>query len=1102
MLASPIIQGVLPAFYLDKGTAEIAVPFSMSRAVNETEVSGFSLKIKNIQGFTYLLTVSSSRIAFNEGVVYFEIPAITLKNSGMTSGSFYKAQLAYVDLQGTVGYYSQVAVIKYTTKPHMSILNLKESSVNAHGYEYVGIYSQASQDSTEKVYSYRFQVRDNHNVVVEDTGYLIHNNSNDSTHYESQDTFMFSRDLKENEKYTITYTVKTNNNLEVSSPAYKIMSKKAVGASLNLSLKATANFDNGYVEVSMGGDKDDLGLEKLISGSFALMRASNLSNYMEWEQLADFSLTAQRPSKFKWKDFTIQQGLTYQYSLQQYNKKKLYSERILSNKIYADFEDCFLFDGKRQLKIRYNSKMSSFKTTVLESKMNTLGAKYPFTFRSGAVEYKEFPIAGLVSYLMDEESLFMDLKELFPEAKEREEKFVFTPISRPSTEEFLQDPTPYYVLWQDQYAKLVDIIDASQQENIIVFLSTYTGVFYLKLKKTINEYDETKKIKTTALEGYNIATEREFKLQVLDWLNDGQPKLFKSPTEGNYIVRLINTSLSPNEQLGRMIHNFSTTAYEVADLTYDNLVKEGFVSNGLENQKQYFKMMTIPLFTIDENYVNISSIEYERAPGESFYYAQGPLLTMNSTIESALLYDVAPGTEFLVDGQSIIVGANGRYELPFEVAQIIIPYGQKTTGYLTVAYFTNVAEINSFDQILDATIKDVLGQQFIGYHQNVLKEIENVASEMTTLYDLRCYHRPIEDVYVIDDYVPTTVAVNKYNFMNFYIYDATANAYVVPEQYSWKNTHYSKQTKIYADAICETLLITLNYAQRNLPPEVVIAQGINVNPLNLRKYTKNICDGVNWPLYRLIEFKNTGALDATNNYSRAVQDRTVTNPYLKDCRDFGLMVSTQQLYTYNKGNNTFDIVTDLVFNPEINYYVAQPVEYLLDITAPTTLILTKDSYEGFEALWSTLLNKEGIQDKVDQQLAFETMFKKHQTSLFINSGGVDLAEKPVFSTGNIEKPKSIEITNGIYCELYYQKQVLAYNIAKIHRLTTLKNTLDDYESKISQEKMVELCFESKDPVAGEATYIENLNMVRQNYAAVYEEYITLLSEYLKSIEEV
>jgi hypothetical protein len=67
-------------------------------------------------------------------------------------------------------------------------------------------------------------------------------------------------------------------------------------------------------------------------------------------------------------------------------------------------------------------------------------------------------------------------------------------------------------------------------------------------------------------------------LEVLEWLNNGEPKLFKSPTEGNYIVRLMNVSLSPNDTLGRMIHTFNCTAYEIAENSYDNLEKFNFIN--------------------------------------------------------------------------------------------------------------------------------------------------------------------------------------------------------------------------------------------------------------------------------------------------------------------------------------------------------------------------------------------------------------------------------------------------------------------------------------------------------------------------------------------
>jgi hypothetical protein len=74
----------------------------------------------------------------------------------------------------------------------------------------------------------------------------------------------------------------------------------------------------------------------------------------------------------------------------------------------------------------------------------------------------------------------------------------------------------------------------------------------------------------------NYRKERQFKLEALAWLTNGKPKLFRSAAEGNYIVRLMNVSLSPNDTLGRMLHTFNCTAYEIADCTFDNLRAYGF----------------------------------------------------------------------------------------------------------------------------------------------------------------------------------------------------------------------------------------------------------------------------------------------------------------------------------------------------------------------------------------------------------------------------------------------------------------------------------------------------------------------------------------------
>ena len=65
--------------------------------------------------------------------------------------------------------------------------------------------------------------------------------------------------------------------------------------------------------------------------------------------------------------------------------------------------------------------------------------------------------------------------------------------------------------------------------------------------------------------------ERIYRHWVEEFLNDGGYKLFKSATEGNHIITLTNISWTPQATLSRMIYDFTSTAYEVAECTTDNI---------------------------------------------------------------------------------------------------------------------------------------------------------------------------------------------------------------------------------------------------------------------------------------------------------------------------------------------------------------------------------------------------------------------------------------------------------------------------------------------------------------------------------------------------
>ena len=51
--------------------------------------------------------------------------------------------------------------------------------------------------------------------------------------------------------------------------------------------------------------------------------------------------------------------------------------------------------------------------------------------------------------------------------------------------------------------------------------------------------------------------------------------MFRSPAEGNILVRLMDVNLTPEQTLGRMLYSFSATAYEIDDITAESYEKYG-----------------------------------------------------------------------------------------------------------------------------------------------------------------------------------------------------------------------------------------------------------------------------------------------------------------------------------------------------------------------------------------------------------------------------------------------------------------------------------------------------------------------------------------------
>lgn len=157
-LYPPRIPSTIPAFELKRsGQSTIAVPFSLNRLTGKDEIGNFILKIKEIQSNKEILLLylevneaNSSKIDYDNGVLYFDIPSSDMLKETLKKGQFYKVQLAHQDLaeaedNRTTLYYSDVGVVKATGYIDSWIdgLSVIENSYNFANWEFIGKYRNA-----------------------------------------------------------------------------------------------------------------------------------------------------------------------------------------------------------------------------------------------------------------------------------------------------------------------------------------------------------------------------------------------------------------------------------------------------------------------------------------------------------------------------------------------------------------------------------------------------------------------------------------------------------------------------------------------------------------------------------------------------------------------------------------------------------------------------------------------------------------------------------------------------------------------------------------------------------------------------------------------
>lgn len=526
-LYPPIVDTYAPAFLVDSGTNKdiCRIYFTLSQFNTMEDIANIQVTVrsqytnlsvldKNKYPSEIMITnIKEDTTKTSDDRYYIELNKTDIQGGKFEINQYYKVQMRFTHkdapaapsnqaldawLAANINLFSEwstVCLIRGISTPQLAVsgFTIEGGEISWANYNPIiyGTLSFKNEEETEKLKSYQVKLYDENNNLLTDSG-IQYTNTN-SFSYGLNYNFVAGT------KYKFTIECVTMN-LYSAIATYEFTTSTEESEILDFTFIAEADEDNGRVILTIRKSNITDGF----TGELVLRRASNKTNFTIWEDLKTYKYKGATAIKETFNDMTIESGVWYKYYLQKRSNGVAASTKYIRTPIMVIFDDMFLTTKDRQLKIKFNPTVSSFKRTIQESRTDTLGSQFPFIRRNGHANYAQFPIGGLISFQIDESKLFTSLEELFGE-----------------------------------------------------HLYLYT------------DYNDDHRI----TEANNIVYEKLFKDKVIEFLYSEQPKLFRSTTEGNFIVKVMDASFSPNATLGRRIVSFTATAYEVAECNIDNFKK-------------------------------------------------------------------------------------------------------------------------------------------------------------------------------------------------------------------------------------------------------------------------------------------------------------------------------------------------------------------------------------------------------------------------------------------------------------------------------------------------------------------------------------------------
>lgn len=533
-LYPPIVNTYAPVFIIrDNEDAECKIPIEFSSYNSKSDI--------NVDAIQVIVSYqSTNKNALNTEMYPSQIMfkslnedgTITIKGSDLQDGNFkintyYKVQIRFTKgdiskpatnaadkwLATYLEYFSEwstVVLVRGTSYSGIILSNFPEDSttiLNNTSVRIVGKLEFENEQEQDFLQSYR--------IIVEDGA----DPDSKEPLYQTKDIFNEGGDLGKNEinhlikyafqnggDYTLYVAYKTKLGFEGTSALYNFtIITDTSTATTDINIDVSADNEEGRIVVKLSKMSNS---EFNIKNNVVILRSSSKENFTIWEDvfIGEIYETIGTVLDYTWYDYTAESGVWYSYGIQTIDANGLRTIMNPSERNYVMVvpEYSYLVADNKQFKIKFDSNISSFKRNISESKTDTIGSKYPFIKRNSYVDYRTFPISGLISYFTDEENTLTSKTEILGK-------------------------------YADKYTQY-------NQDN---YIGEYNDYIY----------------------------EKAFRDVVMDFLCKNNIKLFKSTTEGNILVKLMDISFTPNATLENYVYNFSCTAYEVDECNVENYDK-------------------------------------------------------------------------------------------------------------------------------------------------------------------------------------------------------------------------------------------------------------------------------------------------------------------------------------------------------------------------------------------------------------------------------------------------------------------------------------------------------------------------------------------------